>query len=72
MKKFLLIVFSCLFVSVNYLQSQCTPAAADACDGAAVLCSLDELSGYTCSNTTASNPTACLPCNGQGGPHNSS
>ena len=72
MKNFLLVVFSCLFVSVNYLQSQCTPAAADACDGAAVLCSLDELSGYTCSNTTASNPTACLPCNGGGAPHNSS
>ncbi|MBK8736558.1 MAG: T9SS type A sorting domain-containing protein [Saprospiraceae bacterium] len=68
--------YSLLLVVLNLLSlrifSQCTPSAADECQYANVFCSLDELSGYTCSNTTASNPTACLPCNGQGAPHNSS
>jgi len=57
---------------MNQLKSQCTPSGQDFCDWANVLCSLDELNGYTCSSYNFSNPTACLPCNGVGASHNSS
>lgn len=53
--------------------SQCTPASADNCDEANVLCSLNELNDYTCSNTEYSNPTGCSPlCPSGGGAHNTS
>jgi len=43
------------------LNAQCTPARADSCHLANVLCSLSEINGYCCSNPNYSNPTACFP-----------
>ncbi len=54
------------------LDAQCLQEGAFNCEDAFVFCSLDELDGYKCYNTEQSNPTACLPCNGYGAPHNSS
>lgn len=51
--------------------AQCTPPWADNCEDANVLCSLDELNGYSCSSLKYSNPTGCSPiCPQGGGPHN--
>jgi len=51
--------------------AQCIPASADICKDANVLCSLDELNGYSCSNPVYSNPTGCTPlCPGGGASHN--
>jgi uncharacterized repeat protein (TIGR01451 family) len=47
--------------------AQCIPASADICKDANVLCSLDELNGYTCSNLNYSNPTGCSPLCPSGG-----
>lgn len=55
------------------IASQCTPVAADQCEDSNVLCSLDELNGYTCRTTDYSNPSGCTPlCNGNGAPNNMS
>lgn len=71
--KNLILCLSLIFIVSNVgVYAQCTPASATHCDSTLVLCSLDELSGYTCSNTSESNPTACLPCNGKGKADNSS
>ncbi len=67
-------LFLITFSIQGYTQS-CTPASADNCADANVLCSLDEVNGYTCQNVDYSNPTACLgggtSCP-NGVPHNSS
>jgi len=47
--------------------AQCIPASADICKDANVLCSLDELNGYSCSNPAYSNPTGCTPLCPMGG-----
>ncbi|MBL0237586.1 MAG: hypothetical protein IPQ02_13490 [Saprospiraceae bacterium] len=47
--------------------AQCIPASADICKNANVLCSLDELNGYSCSNPAYSNPTGCTPLCPRGG-----
>ncbi len=68
---FFLVTFS--FSIFNQVYSQCTPASADNCEDANVLCSLDEVNGYTCMNTDYSNPTGCSPlCPNGGGAHNTS
>jgi hypothetical protein len=72
MKKIVIIVLMIIYFNVDRINSQCVPAASDDCESAAVLCSLDELNGYTCSTRPDFNPTACLPCNGQGTANNSS
>ena len=52
---------------------QCVPPYADVCEDANVLCSLTEMNGYMCQNTTASNPTGPTPlCPTGGAPHNTS
>ncbi len=61
-----------VLISMPYLNSQCKPPGSDICEKVPVLCSLDDFNGYTCANTTENNPTACLPCQGTGAPHNSS
>ncbi|MBK8406289.1 MAG: hypothetical protein IPL25_20190 [Saprospiraceae bacterium] len=59
-----------LFISMDGF-GQCTPPSADECEDANLLCSLDEVNGYTCQNTTYSNPTGCSPlCPSGGGAHN--
>lgn len=67
-------LISILFVNLiflNFVQSQCTPPSADNCEDANVICSLNELDGYTCQNTDYSNPTGCSPlCPSGGGAHN--
>lgn len=53
--------------------SQCNPPAANSCDSANVLCSLDDVNGYTCKNTEISNSAGCRPlCPGGGIPNNTS
>jgi uncharacterized repeat protein (TIGR01451 family) len=63
-----------LFLSIYTGQTaiaQCSPPSADNCKDANVLCSLDELNGYSCSNPVYSNPTGCTPlCPGGGASHN--
>ncbi|MEP7196874.1 MAG: hypothetical protein ABI851_10155, partial [Saprospiraceae bacterium] len=56
-----LIFFIFYFYNINQLFSQCTPASADNCEDANVLCSLTEVNGYTCKNTDYNNPTGCAP-----------
>ncbi|MGB3132479.1 MAG: hypothetical protein WBB26_12425, partial [Saprospiraceae bacterium] len=72
MKKIALLLSLTFALLIDRIHSQCVPEAADACDGALVLCSLDELNGFRCTNSSLINPTACLPCNGTGAPNNSS
>ncbi|MCC6844118.1 MAG: T9SS type A sorting domain-containing protein [Saprospiraceae bacterium] len=47
--------------------SQCVPPSADNCNEANVLCSLDEVNGYSCRNPSYSNPTGCSPLCPSGG-----
>ncbi len=71
--KRVLLAFFFLISAIGYqsLWAQCTPAAADNCEDANVLCSLDEVNGYTCKNPDYSNPTGCSPlCPTGGGAHN--
>ena len=55
----LVVVFFSLYIFEASSQS-CTPASADRCEDSNVLCSLDEVNGYTCQNVDYSNPTACV------------
>lgn len=48
------------------LNSQCTPPMAEFCEEANVLCSLDELNGFACQNTSTV-PSPCSPLCSQGG-----
>ncbi|MEP7196827.1 MAG: T9SS type A sorting domain-containing protein [Saprospiraceae bacterium] len=68
MKLLLLFLVS---LSISKLSAKCTPASADKCQDANVLCSLNEINGYSCQNADYSNPTGCTPLcpNGGGGPH---
>ncbi len=50
-----------------YTWSQCTPPSADKIEDAYVLCSLEELNGYSCSNSHYTNPFGCSPLCPQGG-----
>ncbi len=72
MQRFLLILLISLTIGSNVqLLAQCTPPSADNCQDANVLCSLDEVNGYSCSNPNYSNPTGCSPlCPSGGGAHN--
>ncbi|MBK9717294.1 MAG: T9SS type A sorting domain-containing protein [Saprospiraceae bacterium] len=68
---FALYIFCIFLIEPTQSNSQCTPPSADNCEDANVLCSLDELNGYTCSNPNYSNPTGCSPlCPSGGGAHN--
>lgn len=54
-----LIFCLCLHTSILIkLSAQCTPPVAETCDEASVLCSLNELNGYTCNNPS----TVPFPC----------
>ncbi|MDQ3142203.1 MAG: gliding motility-associated C-terminal domain-containing protein [Bacteroidota bacterium] len=72
MYRILLSILVWLSLGANLqLRAQCTPPSADECEQANVLCSLDEVNGYACANTTYSNPTGCTPlCPTGGAPHN--
>ena len=66
-------VFTAILFVINILSaySQCNPPASLECESAPVLCSLDELDGYTCRNPDINNPTGPTPlCFGNGVPHN--
>ncbi|MEO6189664.1 MAG: hypothetical protein ABIO44_04105, partial [Saprospiraceae bacterium] len=68
-----LIFLFCTIISLSnsYIWSQCTPPSSDNCEDANVLCSLDEVNGYSCKNTDYSNPTGCIPlCPSGGTPQN--
>ena len=61
-----------MLISMDVI-AQCVPPAADNCNEANVLCSLDEVNGYSCRNPTYSNPTGCSPlCPSGGTSHNAS
>jgi len=65
MKAFL-IIFIFLGVIIQ-VKSQCSPAGADRCADAEVLCSAQELNGLSCQTVGYSNPTGCQPlCSGGG------
>ncbi|MBK7811070.1 MAG: T9SS type A sorting domain-containing protein [Saprospiraceae bacterium] len=72
MKKLLLsFTFLTIYFFSVQLNAQCTPASADECEDANVLCSLWEVNGYCCQNTDYYNPTGCSPlCPSGGAPHN--
>ncbi len=66
-----LLLIGLLGITATQISAQCTPPSADNCEDANVLCSLDEVNGYTCSNPNYSNPTGCSPlCPSGGGAHN--
>lgn len=73
MKNLILILLIATLTDVETMLSQCVPAALDDCYGveSPILCTLNELNGYSCTTPTIQNPTACLPCNGSGTPNNS-
>ncbi|MFZ1422196.1 MAG: hypothetical protein WAS55_00110 [Saprospiraceae bacterium] len=49
-----------IFVLLEFkAHGQCTPPMSETCQGASVLCSLTELNGYTCNNSS----TIASPCN---------
>ncbi len=50
-----------LVIGQTVLLAKCTPASSDYCKDANVLCSLDELNGYSCANIEYSNPSGCAP-----------
>lgn len=57
-----------LIISVAFQKgtTQCNPVLAETCDESIVFCSLDQLNGYSCSNTSAI-PSPCSPICSQGG-----
>ncbi|MBK8955907.1 MAG: T9SS type A sorting domain-containing protein [Saprospiraceae bacterium] len=58
--------------SGNHFFAQCIPPMSEICDTAHVLCSLDQLNGYTCANSSTT-PNPCSPLCSQGGVgHNTS
>ncbi|MEO6189848.1 MAG: T9SS type A sorting domain-containing protein [Saprospiraceae bacterium] len=64
------ILILCIYFSIiisSKANTPCTPPSADNCEDANVLCSLDEVNGYTCSNPDYSNPTGCTPLCPNGG-----
>lgn len=59
-------------LAICSLSAQCTPAMAESCEEAVVICSLDELNGYSCNNPSTV-PSFCSPlCTGGGVGHNTS
>lgn len=67
----LIITLGIILFNPNWIISQCFPPSADKCEDAKLICSLDELNGYTCQNPNYSNPTGCIPlCPTGGGAHN--
>ncbi len=60
-----------MFCIYSTVASQCIPPSADSCQAANIFCSLDEITGYCCSNSNYANLTGCFPlCPAGGGPHN--
>lgn len=58
-----------LFLSLaglDKLAAQCSPAMGTTCANAPFFCSLEEIDGYTCSNTS-NTPSTCSPICSQGG-----
>jgi hypothetical protein len=69
--KIVIILFT-LILTVNHrLSSQCTPPSHNNCEDAPVLCSLTELNGFSCTLSSVSNTTGCMPiCPSGGTPEN--
>jgi hypothetical protein len=69
--KIVIILFT-LILTVNHrLSSQCTPPSHTNCEDAPVLCSLTELNGFSCTLSSVSNTTGCMPiCPSGGTPEN--
>jgi len=72
MSKFILPIFIIVVLAIfGEILAQCIPPGANFCKDANLLCSLNELNGYTCSMPNYSNPTGCSPlCPQGGGAHN--
>jgi gliding motility-associated-like protein len=69
--KYLITILVNILFNLNWIISQCIPPSSDKCEDANIICSLDELNGYTCQNPNYSNPTGCSPlCPAGGGAHN--
>ncbi|MEO6691814.1 MAG: hypothetical protein ABIO44_05685, partial [Saprospiraceae bacterium] len=69
----ILFIFFLNLCSFNLIQAQCAPASSESCELSNVICSLDELNGYSCKNTEKSNSTGCKPlCPSGGVPNNTS
>ncbi|MFN8281038.1 MAG: hypothetical protein U0V49_12240 [Saprospiraceae bacterium] len=69
----LLSVFFLVAGTIIRVNGQCDPPAANSCDSANVLCSLDDVDGYTCKNTDIPNDAGCRPLCPTGGiPNNTS
>ncbi len=66
------LLFIFILIGFNfYGLAQCSPASVDNCDDSYILCSLNELNGYSCSTLNYSNPTGCTPlCPSGGGSDN--
>jgi hypothetical protein len=63
------IVFLIIPGGLQFLNAQCNPPMAETCQEAQVICSLDELNGYSCSNPS-SIPSQCVPLCSHGGAGN--
>ncbi len=73
MKNLLFLFLLSLSLNTLRLQAQsCNPPSADTCEYSNILCGLEELDGYKCSNPNYENPTGPQPslCFGQGVTHN--
>jgi hypothetical protein len=67
-----IITFLILALFNEFIIAQCTPPMAEECEQASVLCSLDEVNGYSCNNPSTV-PSPCSPLCSQGGVgHNTS
>lgn len=73
MRKALLFLVFVFLVTVSAIGQICNPQASNTCEGAPVLCGLNELNGYSCRNPPPPNTAGPTPlCPGGGVPNNMS
>ncbi len=70
--RFVFFCFTLWLFDNSKLLAQCSPPMAESCEEAQIICSIDELNGYTCNNPSTI-PSPCSPLCSQGGVgHNTS
>lgn len=62
----ILICLMLAWVPIDQVIAQCSPPMAETCEESSVLCSLDELNGYSCNNPSTI-PSQCTPLCSNGG-----
>ncbi|MCC6815670.1 MAG: hypothetical protein IT267_04605 [Saprospiraceae bacterium] len=61
------LLFYIILIPCSLFAQDCVPPAANTCEKANILCSLESVSGYKCKNTDQPNDTACKPLCPSGG-----